>query len=96
MSKDQSRYSITERAPTVAAKHVKPTRKNTLRAVLRTIGLAFRMARVLQLARDIQSALQNTGGQPPEDPEDVNADLDAGSGTDIDFPSDLGFFDGLF
>lgn len=79
----------------MAAKHLKSTKKNTLRAVLRTLGLAFRMARVLQLARDIQSALQNTG-QAPENPGDGSPDSGAGSGPDIDFPTDLGFFDGIF
>jgi hypothetical protein len=78
----------------VAAKHVKPTKKNTLRAVLRTIGMAFRMARILQLARDIQSALQNTG-QVPEGPGVGSPDSGAGSGPDIDFPTDWGFFDGF-
>ncbi|MEJ1180399.1 MULTISPECIES: hypothetical protein [unclassified Pseudarthrobacter] len=53
------------------------------------------MARVLQLARDVQSALQNTG-QGPESPEEVNPDSGTGGGTDIDFPADLGFFDGIF
>lgn len=80
----------------MAAKHVKTTKKkNTFRAVLRTIGVAFRMFQVLRIVRDIQSALQNTGqGQEGEGGESL--DSDAGAGTDIGCPPEWGFFDGIF
>lgn len=77
----------------MATKNVRTTdKKNTLRAVLRTIILGLRVSRALQLVRDVQSALQNTG-QSPERPEDGIQDSDTGGGSD--FP-DFDFFDGFF
>lgn len=76
----------------MATKNLRTTKKkSTLRAVLRTIGLGVRIARALQLVRDVQSALQNTG-RSPEGPGDGIQDSDTGGS---DFP-DFDFFDGFF
>lgn len=82
----------------MATKNLRTTKKkSTLRAVLRTISLGVRISRALQLVRDLQCALQNTG-HSPEGPGDGIEDSDMGGGSDFpdfDFP-DFDFFDGFF
>lgn len=72
----------------MAAKHVKPVKKDNLRLVRQILRLTLGVLRLLRLAKDIRPALENTG-QGDDDISGAGAEgwPDAGPGMD------WGFFD---